>query len=106
MDDSLSVNLNRLDKIFDYERRSGQSIFSGTGACLSSLKQAGPKASNSPRQNPAGVHSHGPASSLKSKGIMERYRLLDRGIEVVATLGVRGAIQLYESDPAAFRDLL
>jgi hypothetical protein len=36
----------------------------------------------------------------------ERYRYLERGIDVVDKIGYQEAIRLYSADPAAFRDLL
>ena len=43
---------------------------------------------------------------LIAKSQFEKYRHLEKGINVVEEIGYRKAIRLYSKDPAAFRDLL
>ena len=45
-------------------------------------------------------------NDLEQKRSLSRYRLLERGIDVVADLGVRKAIRLYTSNPFAWQSML
>jgi len=45
-------------------------------------------------------------ADLASKRKMKRYRYLNKGIQVVAELGINKSIDLYRLDPRAFRNLL
>ena len=51
--------------------------------------------------NPAWIES-----DLATKITMKRYKYLQKGIHVVENLGAKKSIQLYCSDPHAFRDLI
>jgi hypothetical protein len=45
-------------------------------------------------------------ADLKSKGANRKYRLLQRGIEVVREMGYKTSIELYREHPFKFREML